>query len=222
MYYIAEGVPTVLVLYENIRRRREELGISQEELANMLGYKSRSSINKIEKGINDIPQSKIVEFARALRITPEELMGWNLPNDKEQHLTAMDVIKIPLLGRVVAGNPREAIQEADEFLYIPAMNHRRSEDFFALRVCGESMEPNLMDGDIAIVHIQPDVESGQIAVILIDNQDSTVKRVFISQDGITLVADNPAVFQPRFFSNEDCAALPIRILGRVISIQREM
>ncbi len=212
----------MLVLYENIRRRREELGISQEELANMLGYKSRSSINKIEKGINDIPQSKIVEFARALRITPEELMGWNLPNDKEQHLTAMDVIKIPLLGRVVAGNPREAIQEADEFLYIPAMNHRRSEDFFALRVCGESMEPNLMDGDIAIVHIQPDVESGQIAVILIDNQDSTVKRVFISQDGITLVADNPAVFQPRFFSNEDCAALPIRILGRVISIQREM
>ena len=72
----------MLVLYENIRRRREELGISQEELANMLGYKSRSSINKIEKGINDIPQSKIVEFAKALRTTPEELMGWKVPNDQ--------------------------------------------------------------------------------------------------------------------------------------------
>ena len=143
-------------------------------------------------------------------------------NVPQPQLCALDVIKIPLLGRVVAGDPREAIQEADEFLYIPAMNHRRSEDFFALRVCGESMEPNLMDGDIAIVHIQPDVDSGQIAVVLIDNQDSTVKRVFISQDGITLVADNPAVFQPRFFSNDDCLTLPVRILGRVISIQREM
>ncbi len=212
----------MLVLYENIRRRREELGISQEELANMLGYKSRSSINKIEKGINDIPQSKIVEFARALRITPEELMGWKLPNDQGKPLAPLDVIKIPLLGRVVAGDPREAIQEADEFMYIPSMDHRRSEDYFALRVCGESMEPNLMDGDIAIVRIQPDVESGQVAVVLIDNQDSTVKRVFKSQDGITLVADNPAVFQPHFFTNDDCLSLPVKILGRVVSIQREM
>ena len=212
----------MLVLYENIRRRREELGISQEELANMLGYKSRSSINKIEKGINDIPQSKIVEFAKALRITPEELMGWKIPSENNGPIDAIDVIKIPLLGRVVAGDPQEAIQEADEFIYIPSMNHRRSDDYFALRVNGESMEPNLMDGDIAIVHIQPDVDSGQIAVVLIDNQDSTVKRVFITPDGITLVADNPAVFSPRFFTNDDCLTLPVRILGRVISIQREM
>jgi phage repressor protein C with HTH and peptisase S24 domain len=49
-----------------------------------------------------------------------------------------------------------------------------------------------------------------------------VKRVFISEEGITLVADNPAVFRPRFFSNEDCLTLPVQILGRVISIQREM
>ncbi len=137
-------------------------------------------------------------------------------------IDALDLIKIPVLGHVVAGDPREAIQEADEFMYIPSLDHRRSDEYFALRVFGESMEPNLMDGDIAIVRIQPDVDSGQVAVVLIDNQDSTVKRVFKSQDGITLVADNPAVFSPRFFSNEDCISLPVLILGRVISIQREM
>ncbi len=138
-----------------------------------------------------------------------------------QHINALDVIKVPVLGRVVAGPPREAIQEADEFIYIPA-GHKKSEDFFALRVFGESMEPSLTDGDIAIVHIQPAVESGQIAVVLIDNQDSTVKRVFLAPDGVTLVADNPAVFQPKFYSNEDCASLPVTILGRVVSIQRDM
>ena len=66
----------MLEIYKRIRARREELGISQEELARRMGYKSRSSTNKIEKGENDIPQSKTVAFAKALRTTPEALMGW--------------------------------------------------------------------------------------------------------------------------------------------------
>lgn len=74
-------------LYRRIRARREELGMSQEELANKLGYKSRSSINKIEKGENDIPQSKIVSFAKALQTTPEFLMGWD---GKEQEVAASE------------------------------------------------------------------------------------------------------------------------------------
>jgi transcriptional regulator with XRE-family HTH domain len=73
-------------IYKNIKRRREELGMSQEELALRLGYKSRSSINKIEMGLNDIPQSKVEAFAQALNLTPSELMGWldeKKPHDKE-------------------------------------------------------------------------------------------------------------------------------------------
>ncbi len=66
----------MLELYQRIRQRRKELGMSQEELAKKLGYKSRSSVNKIESGENDIPQSKIVAFAEALSTTPEYLMGW--------------------------------------------------------------------------------------------------------------------------------------------------
>ena len=61
---------------ENIRRRREELGITQVELAARLGYKSKSSVNKIEMGINDLPQKKIMQFAQALNTTPGALMGW--------------------------------------------------------------------------------------------------------------------------------------------------
>lgn len=71
----------MLELYDRIRMRREELNLSQDELARKLGYRSRSSINKIEKGINDIPQSKIKAFASALDTTPEYLMGWT--NQKE-------------------------------------------------------------------------------------------------------------------------------------------
>lgn len=63
-------------LYENIKKRREELKMSQEELAKKMGYKSRASINKIEKGKADIPQSKIMQFAKELGVSPGELMGW--------------------------------------------------------------------------------------------------------------------------------------------------
>lgn len=61
---------------ENIRRKREELGLSQEELATRVGYRHKTSINKIELGINDLPQSKIVKFAEVLGTTPAVLMGW--------------------------------------------------------------------------------------------------------------------------------------------------
>lgn len=60
----------------NIRRLREVNGLTQEELARKMGYKSKSTINKIELGINDIPQSKIVKFAECLNVSPSELMGW--------------------------------------------------------------------------------------------------------------------------------------------------
>ena len=65
---------------ENIQYMRKRLGMTQEELANRMGYKSKSTINKIELGINDIPQSKIVQFADVLGTTPAHLMGW----DKEE------------------------------------------------------------------------------------------------------------------------------------------
>ena len=64
------------VIGDNIMKRRKEVGLTQEELALRLGYKSKSTINKIELGINDIPQSKVVMFAEALQTTPAALMGW--------------------------------------------------------------------------------------------------------------------------------------------------
>mgnify|MGYP001205127926 CR=1 FL=1 len=66
----------MLKLYENIRNRREELGMSQQDLADLLGYKSRSTIAKIESGENDIPQSKVMAFAKALKTTPAYLMAF--------------------------------------------------------------------------------------------------------------------------------------------------
>lgn len=76
-------------IYSRIKSKREELGYSQEELATKLGYKNRSSVHKIEMGVNDIPQSKIEAFAKALKTTPAYLMGWDeeIENDKITYIS---------------------------------------------------------------------------------------------------------------------------------------
>ena len=71
----------MLNLYKNIKQLREELGMSQDELAEKTGYTSRSSIAKIEKGLVDLQQSKIISLANALGVTPSQLMGWDEPQD---------------------------------------------------------------------------------------------------------------------------------------------
>ena len=80
---------------KRIRSRREQLGMTKEELASRLGYKSKTTIAKIENGTNDIVQSKVTEFAKVLDTTPAYLMGWtqldgNVVNEKEPELTARD------------------------------------------------------------------------------------------------------------------------------------
>lgn len=75
---------------KRIKKRREMLGITQEELAAALGYKNKSSIGKIEAGVNDIVQSKVVAFAHALDTTPAYLMGWTSESSSSDNLFSME------------------------------------------------------------------------------------------------------------------------------------
>lgn len=77
-------------IYKRIKARREELNLSQDELAKRMGYKSRSSIAKIESGENDIPQSKVEAFAKALLTTPSYLMGYNEPPPNEPSIPELE------------------------------------------------------------------------------------------------------------------------------------
>ena len=77
---------------DNILYMRKRLGMTQEELATRMGYKSKSTINKIELGVNDIPQSKIVKFAEVLGTTPAYLMGWTEDNNNEENLSPEELV----------------------------------------------------------------------------------------------------------------------------------
>ena len=108
---------------ENILRMRKKLNWTQEELATRMGYKSKSTINKIELGINDIPQSKIVQFARVLGTTPAELMGWNEDDKKnspsESTLTEGEEMWLELYHRVSDDTRDILIKMMDSFDRLP-------------------------------------------------------------------------------------------------------
>lgn len=206
-------------LYDRIRSRREEISMSQDELAQILGYKSRSTIAKIEKGENDITQSKIVAFAKALKTSPAWLMGWD-DNSVPIPPTPRKGIRIPVLGRVIAGIPHEAITDILDYEEIDSELAKTGE-FFALQVKGSSMEPKLYEGDVVIVKKQPTIESGETAIILVNGDEATIKQVKSMDSGIMLIGHNTAVYEPHFYSRDDIATLPIQIIGKVIELRRK-
>ena len=181
--------------------------MSQDELAKKVGYSSRSSINKIEKEINDVPQSKILEFAKILGTTVDYLL-----NIEEQPT------RIPVLGTVKAGIPITAVQEILDYEEISSEMARCGE-YFALRIKGDSMEPRMHEGDVVIVKQQSTVDSGQIAIVLVNGDEATVKKVRFRDNGIELIAFNSYVYEPHFYSAEDIQRLPVEIIGRVVELR---
>ena len=104
----------MLRLYINIKERRRDLGLSQEELAKKVGYRDRTSIAKIEAGEVDLSQSRIDAFAQALETTPAYLMGW----DDEETQTGKGIL-IPIVGSIPAGVPIEDIEDIVDSVLIP-------------------------------------------------------------------------------------------------------
>lgn len=104
----------MLALYENIKNRRTELKITQDELAEKLGYKGKSMICKIEKGLVDLPQSKIRAFAKALETTPARLMGW----DEEKERTARESVDAAEVSLKLRDDP-EMVQALKIYFSLP-------------------------------------------------------------------------------------------------------
>lgn len=211
-------------LYKNIKKRRQELKMSQSKLAELVGYTNRSSIAKIEAGKIDLPQSKIVEIAQALQTTSGDLMGWedkkiNWTDNVEPVKINRDVISIPVLGSVPAGVPVEAIEDIIDTIEIPREWLAGGTDFIGLKVTGTSMYPMYLEGDIVVIEVKHDCESGQDAIIYVNGYDATLKTVIKNDDGtITLKPRNPEWQTKTFGPGDD----PIEILGPVVQMQREM
>lgn len=202
----------MIKLYSNIKRLREEQGLSQDALAKLTGYTDRSSITKIEKGLVDLQQSKIELFAKALGTTAKDLVGWDDDPPQKKHGVVINVY-----GRVAAGIPMEAIQDILDTEEI-SEDMAHTGEFFGLQINGDSMEPRMKKGDVVIVRKQNDAESGDIVIAMVNGDDATCKRLRKYRDGIELISTNPS-YEPMFFSNEEIETKPVKIIGKVVELR---
>lgn len=201
----------MFTLYRNIKFFRTKNNWSQEELAKRVGYADKSMVSKIEKGKVDLPQSQIQKFAEIFGVSQSELMG----NDGTD-LT----VRVPVLGKVAAGLPIEAIENIIDWEEIPTEMSRKGEHF-GLVIQGDSMEPRMYDGDVVIVRKQSTAESGQIVIASINGDDATCKRFMQYDSSIGLVSLN-SKYPPRIFTEEQQRKLPIQIWGVVVEIRGKL
>ena len=204
-------------LYKNIRLKREQLGMSQDDLAGLVGYTSRTSIAKIEGGKIDLPQSKVELFAHALHTTPAELLGWEVHKQELpsiDNLMPIQVKRLPILGEIACGEPIYASEDHEN--YILAGSDIDAD--FCLHAKGESMiNARIWDGDIVFIRAQPQVENGEIAAVIIGDE-ATLKRVYYypQQNRLMLNAENPA-FAPLIYIGDELRQ--IKILGKAVAFQ---
>ena len=127
-------------------------------------------------------------------------------------------IRIPVYGRVRAGIPEAAIEDIIDTEEIDPDMVKGGAEFFALKIKGNSMEPKISDGDVVIVRQQEDASTGDVAIVLVNGDSATCKRIKRDGGGLWLLPNNPA-YNPVFYTADEIAALPVRIIGKVVELR---
>lgn len=205
-----------------IKDRREELGISQRELARLTGI-DNSTLSRYENLQREFPINDLPKFAQALKLNIEYLLGttkekFDMVNVFEyENVFPVYKKKIPLLGEIACGTPIYASEDRESYIEIGT----DIKADFCLKAQGDSMiNARINNGDIVFIRKQSAVDNGEIAAVLIDD-DVTLKRVYYHKDKniIELRAENP-LYQTMIYTDQELDS--IRILGKAIAFQSDV
>lgn len=209
------------MLGDNIKYLRLKQGLSQDFIADKLGYKSYTTIQKWESGVSEPPVKKLRELASIFNIDMDDLASKDLKNENNNDSEQKRLGKtINVLGRVAAGIPINAITEIIDTEEI-SEDMAKTGDFFALQIKGDSMEPRIYDGDVVIVRQQEDADSGDIVIAMVNGYDATCKRLVKYATSIALVSLN-SKYEPMMFTMEEVESKPVRIIGKVVELRGKL
>lgn len=206
-------------LGDNIRFLRIQRGYSQDYVAEQLGYKSYTTVQKWESGVSEPPIKKLKELSILLKADMNDMANTDMTDSTILNTKTRSGVKINVLGRVAAGIPIEAVEDIIDQEEITE-ELARTGSFFGLQIKGNSMEPHICESDVVIVRQQDDAESGDTVIALINGDDAVCKRLRKYQDGIVLISNNPA-YDPMYFTNQEIENKPVRIIGKVVELRRK-
>jgi repressor LexA len=204
---------------DRMKKAMEIRDIKQVDVVERTGI-GKSAISQYISGKYEPKQKAIFKIAEALNVSESWLMGYDVPMDRintnyPHNILKIEVKKFPMLGKIAAGQPIFAEEQFET--YVEADSKINAD--FCLKVQGDSMvNARINNNDIVFIKQQSDINDGEIAVILIDNE-ATLKRVYKKENEIILVSENPA-YKPMVFKNEEL--FNVRILGKAIAFQSKI
>lgn len=205
----------------------DEAHMEQKQFASILGTTDKT-VSAWRTGRSKSYTKYLPQIAEALGTTTEYLLTGNGPKQKRavsesdtalpkgaERIDLDTFHRIPILGRISAGLPLYAEQHIEGYT-LTDLNG--GAEYFALRVSGDSMNAaRIQDGDILIVRRQEEVENGEVAVVMVGDEDATVKRFYATGSTVTLMpqSTNPT-HQPQIY---DTTTTPIRVIGKVVEVK---
>lgn len=196
-----------------LQELRAEKGVPQYVVAEYLGI-TKQSYSLYELGKRNPDNEMLYNISEYFNVSLDYLLGKSKIKNPE---ILGNAFKIPVLGSVRAGIPISAIEEILDYEEI-SQDIAQQGEHFALRIKGDSMEPKFSEGDVVIIRQQNDVDSGDIAIVLINGDEATVKKIKKQEDGITLIPSNPA-YDIKFYNNNEIETLPVQIIGKIVELR---
>ena len=197
---------------KNLKYLRERSNMEQLDLAYQLGRKSASSVSEWESG-KYTPKIKVLyEIATIFDVDVDDLMHRDLSLAPTNVIEIKETKNIPFIGSIACGDPILAEENISDYISFPSELLPPSGRMFFLRASGNSMETTIKDGSLVMIRKQSDVENGEVAAVIFNNQtEATLKRVKRQGNNIILVADNPAYLPILVDENN-----PVTIIGKAI------
>lgn len=195
-----------------IEKMLNEQGIKRSTMLADLDIPSSTFSTWKKKG-SDPDLKSVIKLANYLGVSMDYMLTGEKGNIQKLELDD-EPIQIRVLGKVAAGIPIEAVEDV---IGEETISKKMAEtgDYFGLRISGDSMEPSIHHGSIVIVRQQDDVENGDIAIVIVNGEDATCKKIEKFENGIMLVPINKA-YEEKFYTNEEIEKLPVRIIGKVV------
>jgi len=201
----------IIEMGKKMRQKRKELNLTLDDIAETVKV-AKSTIQRYEAAKIESPKVPVVrEIAKALGVSSKWLLGKDDAQADEQGFTY-----VPVLGEVAAGMGAWAENRIEDYIVEGALND--SSEHIYLKVIGDSMYPEFHEGDYVLVDCGIQIESGNFAVVIVDDDNGVVKKVVYGEDFIELISINP-MYPPRIFKGEEMKR--IRVFGKVIGLKRK-
>lgn len=214
-----------MILGDIIKEYREKNNLSQRDFAKKCGL-SYTYISALEKNLDyrsGKPISPTLETIRSVangvNMSIDDLLKI-LDDEQELIINNVNSNIINVYGTIPAGVPMEMIEDIIDTEEIDENMLKGGKQYFGLKIKGNSMEPEYLNGDVIILQKVDNCESGDDCVIMVNGFEGTFKRVRKNENGITLQPLNP-VYEPKTYTNEDIQKLPIKIIGKAVELRRK-